>query len=104
MDKQIEAASKDFAADLNALRDDITKLTASVAELVRAQASTASAGVMGVVDSARQKAADTAATAQDKVGAVASELETAVEKNPVMALMIAVGAGLIMGLLSRPRH
>ncbi len=104
VEKQLDQSAQDIAADLGALRDDITKLTASVAELVRSQASAATSNFKGAMDTARQKATDGAAAAQDKVGAVSADLEGAIEKNPFMALLIALGAGLIMGLLSRPRH
>jgi ElaB/YqjD/DUF883 family membrane-anchored ribosome-binding protein len=101
--KPVEEATQDFAADLMALREDITKLTMSVTELVRSQAATTADSMLGAVDTARRKISDTASDAQDRVGALSSELESTIERNPVTAILVAIGAGILIGLLSRTR-
>ncbi len=101
MTKSIDEAAQDFTSDLATLRDDISKLTASVSDLVRTQASTAADTVYGAVDMTRQKFADTTATAQDRVTALSADLESAVERNPLAAIGIALGAGIVIGMLSR---
>jgi ElaB/YqjD/DUF883 family membrane-anchored ribosome-binding protein len=103
MTKPIEEATQDFAADLTALREDITKLTMSVTELVRAQASTTADSMLGVVDNARRKISDTASDAQDRMTAMSSDLESTIERNPLVAIFVAIGAGILIGLLSRSR-
>ena len=104
MTQPLDEASRDLSADLAALRDDITKLTTSVSDMLRTQASATTNTVLGAVDNARQKFSDTASDAQDKVGAVSADLESAIERNPLVAMLIALGAGLLMGLLSRSRR
>ncbi len=103
MTKPIEEATQDFAADLAALREDITKLTMSVTELVRSQATTTADSVFGAVEHARRKISDTASDAQDRAGAISSELESTIERNPLTAIFVAIGAGILIGLLSRSR-
>jgi ElaB/YqjD/DUF883 family membrane-anchored ribosome-binding protein len=103
MTKPIEEATQDFATDLAALREDITKLTMSVTELVRAQASTTADSMLGAVDTARRKISDTASDAQDRVASMSSDLESTIERNPLTAIFVAIGAGILIGLLSRTR-
>jgi ElaB/YqjD/DUF883 family membrane-anchored ribosome-binding protein len=99
--KHLEEASQDFAADLAALRDDIAKLTASVSALARAEASSTTNTVLGAVDQARKKFTEGAANAQDRVGAVGSDVEAAIARNPLIAVLAALVAGLLIGILSR---
>lgn len=93
-----------FDSDLKALRDDISSLTASVGDLVKSQASTARSTVLGVMDDARGKVTDTAYDARDRVASAASDLETTIERNPLLAVTAALVAGLFVGVLSRPRR
>jgi ElaB/YqjD/DUF883 family membrane-anchored ribosome-binding protein len=101
--KPLEDASQDFAADLAALRDDIAKLTASVSALVRAQASATTDTVLGAVEQARRKLSEGAADAKDHVGTVGPDIEAAIERNPLTAVLVAMAAGLLIGILSRSR-
>jgi ElaB/YqjD/DUF883 family membrane-anchored ribosome-binding protein len=103
MTKPIEEATQDFAADLSALREDITKLTLSVTELVRAQASTTADSMFGAVDNARKKITDKASDAQDRVSEISADIESTIERNPLTAIFVAIGAGILIGLLSRSR-
>jgi len=101
--KSVEArANSDLAADLVALRDDISKLSASVLELVQQQATTAKSQVFEAVDGARQKFADQSAEARDRVGALTSDLETTIERNPFAAIFAGALAGFLIGILVRP--
>ena len=102
--KQFEDISQEFAADLASLRKDISKLTDSVSELMRARASSATASVLGVVDDVRRKITDTAADTQNRVGAVSADLESVIERNPITAVIVAGLAGLLIGMWSRPRR
>jgi ElaB/YqjD/DUF883 family membrane-anchored ribosome-binding protein len=100
--KPPEEASPDIAADWLALRDDITKLTASVSELVRAEATATSDTVLGAVNDVRQKFSEQTTDVKDRLSGAGSDLETAIQRNPLMAMLIAMVAGLLIGLLSRP--
>ncbi|HUI21137.1 MAG TPA: hypothetical protein VLZ74_08840 [Methylocella sp.] len=101
--KPVEEATQDFTADLAALRDDIAKLSSSVSELLRAQTAATTNAVTDVVDNARQKISDSAGKAQDRVASASTDLETAIERNPLMAVLLALVAGIVVGLVSRGR-
>ncbi|WP_245270603.1 hypothetical protein [Beijerinckia mobilis] len=114
MPKPLEEASQDLSADLMVLRNDIAKLSSSVAELVRAQASATSDTVFSAVDHARHKFTESAhdakakfsssaSQAQEQVSSLSSDLEATIERNPVVAVLVAALAGLLVGLISRPR-
>ncbi len=101
--KPLEDASQDFAADLAALRGDIAKLTASISALVHAEASATTDTVLGAVEQARRKFSEHAADAKDRVGTAGPDVEAAIERNPLTAVLIAMAAGLLIGILSRSR-
>jgi len=101
--KPVEEASQDFAADLAALRDDVAKLTSSVSEVIRTHTAATTNTVFDAVDSARQKISDTASKTQDRVAGASTDLETTIERNPLAAVLIAMVAGILVGLLSRGR-
>jgi ElaB/YqjD/DUF883 family membrane-anchored ribosome-binding protein len=88
--KPVEEVSQDFAADLAALRDDVAKLTSSVSEFIRSQTAGTTSTVLGAVDNARQKISDTASKAQDRVAGARTEFETTIERNPLMAVLVAM--------------
>jgi ElaB/YqjD/DUF883 family membrane-anchored ribosome-binding protein len=89
---------EDFAADLAALRDDVTKLTSSVSEFIRKQTAAASNTVFDSADNTRRKVSDTASKAQDVVAGASRDLETTIEHNPLSAVFIAMVAGLFIGI------
>jgi ElaB/YqjD/DUF883 family membrane-anchored ribosome-binding protein len=86
-------SAQDAADDLSSLRADIAQLTDSVTTLVKAQ-----------VDFARQKLSDGASDAKNRLSDASSTLEASIERNPLIAVLIALGAGLVIGLLSRGRQ
>jgi ElaB/YqjD/DUF883 family membrane-anchored ribosome-binding protein len=101
--KSIKEASQDFAADFVALRDDVAKLTASVSELVRTQASTTTSTVLEAVDGARHKFSDGTEDTQNRLRAVGSDIEATIERNPLVAVLTALSAGLLIGMMSGAR-
>lgn len=97
--KPVKEASQDFVADVAALRDDITKLASSVSELMRTQALTTTSTVLDAVDDAQQKVSDGAAVAQNRIRGAASDFEAAIERNPLVAVLTALSAGLLIGMV-----
>lgn len=102
--KPIKETSQDLAADLAALRDDITKLTASVTDIARTQASAATSTVLDGVEGARQKFSDGAAEAQNRLRGMGSDIEATIERNPLAAVLTALSAGLLIGMISGARR
>jgi ElaB/YqjD/DUF883 family membrane-anchored ribosome-binding protein len=96
-------AASDLSADLAALRADITRLSDSMAGLVKAQANSAGAAMRGVMGDARDQLSQAAGQAQDSAFGVATDLERRIEKNPLTAVLIAAGIGLALGMMSKSR-
>ena len=90
--KPAEEASQDFTADLASLRDDVAKLNASLSNTD-----------LDAVDNARQKISETANKAHDHVAGASTDLESTIEHKPTVAALIAMVAGMLVGLLSRGR-
>jgi ElaB/YqjD/DUF883 family membrane-anchored ribosome-binding protein len=101
--KPIKEASEDFAADLAELRNDIAKLTASVSEIVRSQPSETANKVKDAAGGARQLLSSGAAEAQNQLRGVGSDIEAAIERNPLVAVLTALSAGLLIGMMSGAR-
>ena len=81
MTRNTEGAAGDLAADLAALRQDVARLSETVSELVHHQV----------------------ADAQENVRAVRGEIEASIERNPMTAVPIAFGIGMLIGRMNRSR-
>ncbi|MBV8567979.1 MAG: DUF883 family protein [Methylobacteriaceae bacterium] len=92
------------AADFNDLRNDIAKLTETVTSLVKGQADAASATVMEALDTAKGSIATTAAEAGDRVTTLGTELEATIERNPLTSVLVALGIGLMAGMMTSARR
>jgi ElaB/YqjD/DUF883 family membrane-anchored ribosome-binding protein len=101
--KPVEEATQDFTADLAALRDDVAKLSLSLSDFIRSQTAATANTVVDAVDNARQRISDTASKTQDRVAGASSDLEATIERNPLAAVLVALVAGILVGLLSRGR-
>jgi hypothetical protein len=83
-----EETSQDSSADLAALRDDVAKLSSSLSEFVRTQTAATTNTV-------------TAKKSQDRTAGASTDLETSIEYKPLLAALIAMVAGILVGLLNR---
>lgn len=101
--KPVEVASQDFTADLASLRDDVAKLSSSLSEFIRIHPGATTNTVSDVVDNARHKISGAASKAQDRVTGATTDLQATIERNPLAAVLIALGAGIFVGMLSRGR-
>jgi len=96
-----EKTAQDFTADLATLRDDIAKLTGTMAQLLRTRANTATGQVYNSYAETRDHLGDRAAEAREHLGSLGHEVETKIERNPLTAILLAALAGLLLGLFSR---
>ena len=101
--KAVEEVSRDFTADLALLRDDVAKLSSSLSEVIRTRSAATTNTVFDAVNNARQKISDTGNKAQHPVAGASTTLETTIELKPMVAALIAMVAGMLVGLLSRGR-
>lgn len=98
---KVENSAGDISADLANLRSDVAKLSASVTELVRQQATQTQDRVLGAVDSAREQLASSAADAKESLHSASAQLEASIERNPLTAVMISMLCGLVIGMMGR---
>jgi ElaB/YqjD/DUF883 family membrane-anchored ribosome-binding protein len=101
MATNVEGAAGDIAADLAALRQDVARLAEAIRELVQNQTLAAGHRVSEAVGDATDRIASTAVDAQNRVRAAGGEIEAGIARNPLIAVVIAFGAGLSLGLISR---
>ena len=99
--KPVEEVSQDFAADLASLRDDVAKLSSSVSEFIHAHSAATPNTDFDAVDNEPQKISDTAN--KDHVAGASTDLKITIEHKPMVAALIAMVAGMLVGLLSRGR-
>jgi uncharacterized protein YjbJ (UPF0337 family)/ElaB/YqjD/DUF883 family membrane-anchored ribosome-binding protein len=86
--------------DFESLRSDVTKLTQTVGQLVQNQANTAGQQVRNAVGTAGDNLTQTAAMAQDRFMSLESEMESQIQKNPLAAVGVALGIGLLIGKMT----
>jgi ElaB/YqjD/DUF883 family membrane-anchored ribosome-binding protein len=97
--ENISDVSDTLSVGLNSLRNDISRLTDTVSDLVRKEADSARSRVMDAVDTAKTQFAGSASAVQS----ASADLEASIERNPLAAVLIALGIGVALGLMTRPR-
>jgi ElaB/YqjD/DUF883 family membrane-anchored ribosome-binding protein len=103
MTKNAEEAAGDLNAELAALRHDIARLAEAMRDLAQRQTQAAGLRVSEAVGDARERIASTATDAQNRVRAASGEIEASIERNPLIAVLIAFGVGMSLGMMSRSR-
>jgi len=78
MTKHAEGGTGDFAADLAGLRQDVAHLTETLGKLVQHQTT-------------------------DRVHAATGEIEASIRRNPLTAVSVAFGIGIVLGMMNRSR-
>jgi len=106
--KSVSEEYENLGSDIAALRDDVAKLTSSVTSFLRSQtgsvqgkASDFYEAASDAMSDAQKKMSLTASQAQDRMLSAKEDVGAAVERNPFMAVFIAMTAGLIVGMISR---
>jgi ElaB/YqjD/DUF883 family membrane-anchored ribosome-binding protein len=89
----------EFTVDFAALRDDVAKLSSTVTDFIRSQTAATRNTVSDAADSTRQKVSDTVSKAQDRVAEASRDLETTIERNPAAAVLVAMVAGVFIGIV-----
>ncbi|SDR45420.1 Uncharacterized conserved protein YjbJ, UPF0337 family [Rhizobiales bacterium GAS113] len=86
--------------DFEALRSDLAKLTQTVSQLVQNQASSTRDFVSDAVGTASDNIAQTASAAQDQLLSFQGDLEERVKANPIAAIAISFGVGVLFAKLT----
>jgi ElaB/YqjD/DUF883 family membrane-anchored ribosome-binding protein len=104
----------DVREDLTNVRNDLARLADTVSRMVLHRSRDAQGSVRGAVDQAREQVYGRAeditkagamltSEARDRLLDYNAEFENRIERNPIRAVLIAAGIGLVLGLLSRSR-
>lgn len=104
MTENAAGASEDITADLTALRQDVARLSEAISALLQSQAQGVARHVSDAVDDAKARFASTAADVKERVSEAGGEIEASIARNPMTAMLIAFGAGMALGMMTRSRH
>ena len=99
----VESATTDIAADFGALRRDIVHLTEALRVLVDRQTQMAGARVSDAAEGVSDKIAQAAGDARKGAQAKSDEITAFIERNPLTAILVALGLGMFIGMIGRPR-
>jgi ElaB/YqjD/DUF883 family membrane-anchored ribosome-binding protein len=95
------AASGDIQADLQALRDDVTRLAQEIADILAVQGGKAWHHARAGVDEAMADAEDGGRDAADALREVGDNMRDAIDKSlqerPYTTLALALGLGFLLG-------
>ena len=98
---KISNAAPEIQDDLNALREDIAKLTRQLAELATAKGGEmwqrARASVDGVVEDVSAKGKEATDAVSEVRDNLASALDDSIENRPYTTLALSLAAGFILG-------
>lgn len=103
MTKNAEDAAGDLTAGFDALRHDVARLAETIGELARHQTQSAGLRAYEAVGEASDRVTDTAAETQGQLRSASGEIEASVERNPLTAVPIAFGVGMLLGVFGRSR-
>jgi ElaB/YqjD/DUF883 family membrane-anchored ribosome-binding protein len=99
----VESATNDIAADFSALRHDIAHLTEALRGLLDRQTQMAGARVSDAAEGVTDKIAQAAGDARKGARATNDEFAAFIGRNPLTAILAALGLGLFIGMIGRPR-
>ncbi|MBB4200336.1 hypothetical protein CCR94_15280 [Rhodoblastus sphagnicola] len=103
MTGNIDSVAKEIAADFAVLQRDIAHLTESLRKFLDHRAQTAGAQVSDAAEGVKEKIAEAAGDARKGAESAGEEIAASIGRNPLTAILIALGLGLFVGLISRSR-
>ena len=103
--KAASAASGDIQTDLQALRDDVTRLATQISDIFAAKGnvawSRAKANVEGVVSDVGAKGQEAIDAAHEVGDKVIDAIDESLQKQPYTTLAVALGIGFLLGAMWR---
>ena len=101
VNKAASAGAKDIQEDLEALRDDVTRLTQQLASIVAAKGnrvwSRAKSNVEGVMSDAQDMGMEAVGAVREVGDNVVDAIDESLRKRPYTTLAIAAGIGFLFG-------
>jgi len=104
MSEATKAKEASVSEEIAVLKQDITRLTAAVADLVKLEANQARGKVEDVVVDLYKEGREALNQAGARAKGLTDELNHTIERNPTTSVLTALGIGLVIGLLSRSRN
>lgn len=99
------AASGDIQADLDALRQDVSKLANEIADIMSSKGNVAwdraKANVEGIVSDATAKGQEAVDAVREVSDNMIGAIDESLKKRPYTTLAIAVGIGFLLGISRR---
>lgn len=92
--KIVSLKSDDIPTQIDTLRADMAKLT----DMIKAQATNKVVEKTSVIKDA---AIEKKELAKDRYDEIAAKAETSIRENPLSSIAIAIGAGIVLGALTR---
>lgn len=104
MSEATKAKETSVSDEIAVLKQDIARLTAAVADLVKLETNQARSKVEDVVVDLYNESRQALGQAGARAKGLSEELNHTIERNPATSVLTALGIGLLVGLLSRNRH
>lgn len=98
-----DATTEDLRQNLVELRSDFKELLSTVEKLAAAQAAGVSSQVREGLRTYMDKSEEALGHAREQAERLYDDFHETVERNPMTAIMVALGLGFIIGLLTRSR-
>jgi len=103
--KAASAASGDIQADLEALRDDVARLTQQIADILASKGgaawSRAKSNIDGVISDVENKGKEAVDAVRDASDHVVDAIDESIKTRPYTTLAIAFGLGFLFGVMRR---
>ena len=99
--RQAEATIDDLAAQIEAIRADLAKLTSILSKVASEEVSTARGKVRDAASAMADEGERLVGAARDQADASTREVEAAIQRNPFGAVLVAIGLGFLFGMFTR---
>ena len=93
--------NEDLRKDLEILRADVLSLTNTIREIVENERAGVRAQLNAATDKVKQQGEQIAQAATDQFASTKKQLEESIVRNPIQAILIALGLGFLIGVLRR---
>jgi ElaB/YqjD/DUF883 family membrane-anchored ribosome-binding protein len=95
------AEAETLEAQIETLKSDIASISETLQQLVKSGVREGRAKAERTADYYKQQGMDQAEAALDTARAYGEALEVRIERNPFSAVLVALGLGFLVGLMSR---
>lgn len=98
---QAEATIDDLAAQIETIRADVAKLTALLSKAATDEMGAARGKMRDAASAIAGEGERLACAAREQAETSTREVESAIQRNPFGAIMVAVGLGFLFGMFTR---